>query len=148
MEELAMTDALAGIGTLLKRGDGGSPETFITIAKVKDINGPTLTTDVVDVTSQDSPGHTEEIIPTLKRPGEITTTIHYLPTESTHNEATGVLGAWDNRTKSNYKIVWPDSGLTTWSLAGFITRFTPKAPVAGALTADITVRLSGNPTLV
>ena len=60
-----MTSAIAAYGTLLKLGDGGTPENFTTIAEVRDIGGPELGADVVDVTSHDSPGAWEEVIETI-----------------------------------------------------------------------------------
>ena len=42
------------------------------IAQVKDIQGPTIETDTVDVTSHDSPGQWEEHVGTIKRSGTIT----------------------------------------------------------------------------
>jgi len=38
-----MTEGVIGLGTLLKIGDGASPEVFAAIAEVKDITGPGLT---------------------------------------------------------------------------------------------------------
>ena len=38
-----MTEGIIGLGTLLKIGDGATPEVFTAIAEVKDITGTGLT---------------------------------------------------------------------------------------------------------
>lgn len=139
-----MTQALSGFGTLLKIGDGGTPtENFTTIAEVTDITAPGLTMDVIDVTSHDSPDALREKIAGLKDLGECTFTINYIPTHATHNATTGLIRDWKNRTKRNFKLVFPDAGATTWSFSGFVTNFQPSAPVDDKLTADVTITLSG-----
>lgn len=135
--------AWAAIGTLLKMGDGGGPEVFTTIARVRDINGPEFSTDIVDVTSQDSPDFTEETMATLKRLGEVTFTISYLPTDPTHDGTTGIVSKWKGRTKTNFQLIQTDDMNNEWDFAGFVVKMGPKFPVAGVITQDIGIRLSG-----
>lgn len=143
-----MTSALSSFGTLLKKGDGGSPESFATIAEVLDIEGPELALDTEEATSHDSTGGWEEVVGTILRSGEIGFEINYVPTGATANASTGLIADMKNRTRRNFQLVFPDSGNTTWSFTALVTKFAPKAPVAGKLTADISLKLSGQPTLV
>ncbi|MGE5619533.1 MAG: phage tail tube protein [Sphingomonadaceae bacterium] len=143
-----MTQAIGSHGTLLKIGDGGEPEQFTTIAEVTNIQGPGLSMDTVDATSHDSPSYHEEIIAGIKRSGEVTFSINFVPTHATHNPSTGLLRDWANRTKRNFKLVFPDVGNTTWTFAAFVTGFQPTAPAGSEkLTADVTLKVASAPTL-
>lgn len=139
--------AIAALGTLLKKGDGGSPETFATIAEVLDIGGPELGLDTEDATSHDSTAGWEDVVPTILRSGEVTFEINYVPSHATHNASTGLVADMKNKTKRNFQLVFPNAGTTTWAFAAYVTKFAPKAPVAGKLAASVTVKVSGQPTL-
>lgn len=131
----------AGYGTLLKRAG-------TTIAQVTNISGPGLTADTEDVTSMDSTGAWEEHVVTLLRSGEVTADLVYDPAAATHKYASGGL-LYDlvSRTAQTYSIVFSDTGGTTWSFSAFVTGFEPSAPVDGALTASVTLKITGAPTL-
>jgi hypothetical protein len=140
--------AISSFGTLLKRGDGGGPETFATIAEVLDIEGPELELDTEESTSHDSTGGWEDMVPTILRSGEVGFEINYVPTHATQNASTGLIADMKNRTKRNFQLVFPNAGNTTWAFAAYVTKFQPKAPVSGKLTADIALKITGQPTLV
>ncbi len=143
-----MSEAISAFGTLLKIGDGGGPESFTAIAEVKDISGPRLSLDTEDVTSHSSPGSWEEHIGTVLRSGEVTFEVNYLPTHATHNASTGLIADMVNKTKRNFQLVFPDAGNTTWGLAALVTGFEPSEPVQGVLGASITLKITGQPSLV
>jgi predicted secreted protein len=142
-----MTEAISAFGTLLKIGDGGSPENFTTIAEVKDISLPHFARDMIDVTTHSSTEGWREFMAGLKSGGEVTFEINFLPTDATHSYAAGLLHDLEGGTLRNFKVVLTDAGNTTWTFAAIVSDFTPKAPVAGALTAAVTLKLSGKPTL-
>ena len=139
--------AIAAFGTQLQMGDGATPENFTTIAEVGDIAGPALATDIDDSTTHSSTGGYEDFVATIKRTGEITFPINYVPTTATHNPTTGLLAAWAAKTRKNWKLIFPDVGVTTWAFAGVVTGFSPKAPVGARLTADVSIKVYGQPTL-
>lgn len=134
------TEALAAIGTLLKVGDGAASEAFTTLAEVTNISGPALGLDMVDVTNHSSPNYTEEKIPTIKRLGDVTLDISYVPTQATHNATTGLINDWENRTKRNFQIVTPDS--TTLAFAAYVSGFEPSYPVDGKIAASVTLSVT------
>jgi hypothetical protein len=135
-------------GTLLKLGDGGTPtETFTTIAEVGDIAGPNVESDSKEGTNHSSPSGYEEFIPTIKRTGEVTFPINWNPAAATHSYSAGLLKDAVNQTKRNFQIVFPTSPATTWSFSAYVMKFSPKAPVNGILAADITLKVTGAPTL-
>ncbi|MCI0687121.1 MAG: hypothetical protein L0Y54_07800, partial [Sporichthyaceae bacterium] len=74
---------MAGIdafGTVLKRGDGGSPENFTAIGRSTSISGPGLSRETLDVTAHDSPDQWREFQGGLRDGGELTVDINYDPT--------------------------------------------------------------------
>lgn len=141
------TKAISGKGTLLKMGDGAGTEVFTTIAEVKSIGGPSFASDTIDVTSHDSPGAYREFIASLIDPGELSFDINFVPTDATHNVSTGLLRDFQNRIRRNYKIVFPDTSATTWNLQGIVTAVQINAPTDDVLSASITIKITGQPTL-
>ena len=143
-----MTDALSSFGTLIKIGDGATPtEGFTTIAELLDIDGVTLKSNTEDATNHSSPGSFEEKVVTTLSAGPVKLGINFIPTNATHSQSTGLIKDWKNKTKRNFQIVFPDSGATTWSFAAYVTNVDIKAPVKGKLRADVTLDITGSPTL-
>lgn len=135
---------LGSHGTLIQKGDGGSPtEVFATIGELGDIDGPGFTRELHDASVQTSDWAV--VIPGMKRAGSITFTINFDPVEGTHDHLSGLLSDYLNNNLNNYRIIFPDPGSTTWQFAAYITNFGPSAPVDGVLTADITMELNGEP---
>lgn len=141
------TAALSATGTLLKIGDGGGTESFTTIAEVTKIGGPKLKMETKDVTSHSSTGGWREFIATLLDAGEVSFSINFIPTGATHSQTSGLLKDMKNKTKRNFQVVFTDTGATTWTFAAFVTSFEPDQPVDGALTASVTLKITGQPTL-
>ena len=118
-------------------------------AQAKNISGPGLSVDTEDVTSHDSTGGWEEVVPTILRSGEITMDIVYDPAHATHKYAAGgVIYDLVQKTAIALTLVFPDVGSTTWSFNCFVIGFEPQGPVDGALTATVKFKITGQPTLV
>lgn len=138
---MAASVAVNAFGTLLKRNG-------TTIAEVTDISAPELSRDTAEVTHHQSPNMWRERIKILKDAGEVSMTINYIPSNSTHNVATGLLADFGNDTTNDtWSLVFPDTAATTWSFAGALTKHSVKAPIDDRLTADITIQIMGQPTL-
>ena len=142
-----MSNAISAFGTLLKIGDGGAPESFTTIAEVKDIGGPKLKSNTAEVTNHSSTDGWLEKIGTILEAGQVTFKINFVPTATTHSFSTGLIKDFVARTKRNFKLVFPDTGATTWSFTAIVTGFEPSEPVNGPLEADVTLDITGKPTL-
>jgi len=140
------TGALAGYGALLKIGDGGGSEVFTTIAEVRDIEGPELEAEAKEVTSHDSGGW-REYISTLLSGGEVSFDLNFIPTNATQSASTGLIRDMVNRTRRNFRLVFPDAGSTTWTFAALVTGFKPSAAVEDELLAEVTLQITGQPTL-
>jgi len=136
--------ALAGYSTVLKRGNAATPEVFTTVAEVGDIDGPTLKSQMEDATSHSSGGW-EEKVPTIQSVGQIKFPVNFVPTNATHSYAAGLVLDWKNKTLRNFQMVWPDA--TTWTFSAYVAEVAMKGSVKGKLTADITLDVSGAPTL-
>lgn len=128
-------------GAALKRG-------ATTIVQVQNISGPGLSLDTEDVTTHDSTGAWEEVVATILRSGEITLDIVYDPAAATHSAtAGGLIADMVARTPQTYSLVFPDAASTTWTFSAFVVGFEPSAPHDGALTASVTMKPNGQPTL-
>jgi len=139
------TQAISAWGTLLKIGDGATPENFTTILQVQDITPPAPTALLEDATAHDSTGGWTEDKPTLLDMGDCTFGVLYVPTAATHDAGTGLISDLVAKKLRNFQLVYPDT--TTWSFSAYVAKFQPKAPVRGLLKADVTLNVSGQPTL-
>lgn len=142
------SSAKSSFGTLLKIGDGGGSEVFTTIAEVKDIAGPELGANTADITNHSSTGGWEEKLSTILKGGAVKFDLNWIPTTATHNATAGLINDLENRTRRNFQMVFPDGSSSTWAFAALVTGFSPAAPVDGALTASVTLDITGQPTLV
>ncbi len=132
-------------GTELREGTA----TGTKYVQVTNISGPSLSSDVIDVTSHDSTSAWEEAVVGILRSGEMTLDIAYDPADATHkNAGVGFLAALVARTAVTYTLVFSDSATTEWTFSAFVTGFEPSAPVDGALTASVTFKPTAVVTLV
>lgn len=138
---------IAALTTKLMVGDGGGPEAFTEVAYVSNISGPSLALDTEDVTTHDQASAFEEVVATILRTGDITLDLFYDPDGGTHDATAGLLNDYENKTLRNFQIRFPSTGKVQWSFAAYVTGFNPGAPVGGALTASVSLKISGVPTL-
>jgi hypothetical protein len=140
------TNAIPAYGTLLKLGDGGGPETFTTIMELTKIGGPKLSLKEEDATHHGSDGW-EEVIGTILSGGEIPVEANWIPSDATQNKTTGVLAQLLGRTKKNWKMVLPDSAVTTFSFKAIVKGFEGDADVTSKLKLNFTLKISGPVTV-
>jgi len=118
----------------------------VEIAQISNISGPGLSVDMIDVTTHDSTNAWEYFVAGILRTVELTLDIVYDPAGATHAAAAGgLIYRLENRQYSWFDLTF----FTTynWTFSGYITGFTPGAPVEGALTAAVTLKITGQPTL-
>lgn len=128
-------------GVALSRGDGAATEVFTAVASVTNLGGPELSRETYDVTAHDSPDGWREFIGGLKDGGEVSVEINYKP--DVHDVLVADLSDTDPR---NWRIVWPQA-LGQWDFAAILTAFNPSAPVDDKLSGELTLKVSGKPTL-
>lgn len=140
------TAAIFAHGTLIKMGDGGSPESFTTIAEARAISGPNITAAVLDATTHDSAGWMEKVAGLLNA-GQVSFQVMFRPLATTHGYTAGILKKLVNKTRTNFQLVFPDGSSTTWTFLAIVTGFNSTEPHDGLMTANITLEISGAPTL-
>lgn len=130
-----------GFGVVLQRNS-------VAIAEIKELGGISLSRDAIEKTHHGSPDAWREFLKGLKDGGEVSMVINYDPAAATHNATTGLLADFaDDTTIDDYDIVFPDVGTTTWSFPGFITEFEAVPDLEDLLTANVTIKVAGKPTL-
>ncbi|RTL07310.1 hypothetical protein EKK58_02025 [Candidatus Dependentiae bacterium] len=137
-----------GSGTITARtvtatsGGADGAEVFTAIAEVRSLSGPNMSAAVIDVTNMESQNRTREFITSLIDPGELTFDLNFLPGNA------GQQGLFDDMvagTRRNFKITWSDEDASTWTFAGLVTSFQPSSALEEALTASLTVKVTGLP---
>jgi len=124
---------------LLKFSDSTGAN-FTTLAKSKDIKGPSSSMGKVDVTTQDAANKTRLYDPELVDPGVLSTDILYSATDSTHQ---ALIAAYQAGSFLNFQLYNnPPTNSKYISGSGFFTKFEPTHPVAGSLTASIEFQIS------
>lgn len=151
-----MADSAAhiGLGAQLQKGDGNSPENFISILGIKSITGPGIKRDAIDVTDMNS-GTFREYIGGLVAGGTISFDANWLPRDPTQNqEAGGFMAEFDKTScdsRGNWRITLPECEGDSegyFQFAGIVTGQSVTIPMDAvmAFTGEITV--SGRPELV
>ena len=138
-----MANAYSGFAAVLQMYVTSS---FTTIAAIRDIAGPTLALNTVEVSTRDSAWR--KFAATMIDGGEVTFDIVYDPDTATHGEAAlgGLVYALEQRRREQFKLSFADSTPATATFYGFVTRFQPKTPMDGAQTADVTLKIDGSIT--
>ncbi len=142
--------AFPGVGLILGIGSG-SPVTFTTVGETKSFAGPTLKNDTADVTNTQSIGGVKEFVATLTDPGEVKTTVNYVPGDGGQEAVQAALIA---KTVTPFELTLPPASIQTpgnktpgfWSFNGLVTEFNLDIPLDKEATAAITIKLSGLPT--
>jgi len=115
------------------------------IAQVSNISGPSLSLDTVDVTTHDQANYWEQHTGTVLRSGTVTFDIIYDPSLADH---VAVLAELVGREYAGFELQFPNDAYNEYVFDAFVTGFTPSAPVDGALTASVTLKVTGEPVLV
>lgn len=139
-----MSGAIAGPGFFLQKADASG--SYTTVTEVKDIKGPMFQTDIHDVTNQSSPNGYEEVVPTIKRPGQITFDVQFQPNDATHDQVTGLLADLDARVLRSWYILIPGNA-RKWAFTAYVVKFDQTMPVIGVLLAAISLQITGKPVL-
>ena len=112
---MAENTGVIGLGTLIKIGDGASPEEFTTIPNVtSDISGPTIGQDFADFTHMESTGGFRERKATFKTGGQVTFTCTY-ENGNTQHEALVTAALANPATLTNFTITYPDTSAAALS---------------------------------
>lgn len=125
------SNAVAGVGTRFLRN--GLP-----LAEVNSITGPGMTRDFIDVTSLDSTGGYREFTAGFRDGGTVTLNMNF-------TRATYALMKQDfeDDEVQDYEIVLPDVDATSVEFLGLVTELPLNIPTDDKITADVTIKVSG-----
>lgn len=134
-------NAVVAKGTLFKRGDGSSIESFAALAEMNSIGLPNQTRPMIDVTDLDSLAR--EFVPGLLDAGQVVINMNF--TRDTYIDMKADLG---NDDSVNYQIVFPDAGETTIDFAGYAQEMSGEAPGPDErISVDVTFKITGDITI-
>ncbi len=136
------TNAISGVGTSFKRGDGASNEAFTAIAEINSISGPSMSRGTIDATSLDSTGGYREFIGSFRDPGTVTLNMNF-----TRDGYIQMKTDFESDSTVNYQIVLPDSGNTTLDFAGLVQDLPLDIPMDDKITCAVTIKISGQVTV-
>jgi len=135
------SNAMVSEGVILKRGDGGAPETFTEVSEVVSFDGPGGTAAVIDVTHLRSSAKEKRI--GLPDEGQIKLEMNYVPSDSMQ---AALRSDRVTRTRRNFKLLMTDTGPTTASFAAYVLEFSVKGGVDQKIAASITLEIDGTVT--
>jgi len=138
---MAESIGIVGIGFLLQM-ETGTPGTYANIGEVRSVKGPDETFDLVDFTHSLSPNGRKEWKPGLLDGGSLVADFNY--TLDAYNTLRDVAR---NRTKKNFQLVLPDTGLTTLTMPGYITGLPLNTPTPDRVSMELTIKIVGDITL-
>jgi predicted secreted protein len=134
-----MSNAISAQGTILARQAGGAGS-FVDVAELRDTKPPALTRNEIETTNHND--EDDSIIVGIRRKQAMTVTIGFLPDNATHDHLTGLQQSWDDGDLDGWKVTYPDGSGIIFS--GYVTNVSPNAPVDDGLTADVTIKPTGN----
>lgn len=144
-----------GFGALIQKGDGASPENFVSILGVKSISGPDISRDTHDTTDMLSPSQFREFIGGLVDAGEVSFDANWLPREATQGQDEGgFMAEFDKdscESRGNWRIVTPScpgEDEVSVDFAGVVSGQSFDLPMDDLMAFSGTVKVSGRPVLV
>ena len=135
-----MSNAYTGQGTTLQYStDSGGP--YTDVAETLNISGPNIQNDMIEVTNDDSPNGYEEIIPSIKRGGEVTLSLIY---KATVASVQAMQQAAINQTLYYWRILEADNSGYGAQFQAYVTAFSINERAPGdAVRASLTLRITG-----
>lgn len=134
-----MANKYHAFGARLQYNDGAG--VWRDIAGCRDISGPSMSADTIDVTSHSSPDRFREFRSSLKDPGELTFELIFDPEDLT-NQAF-LLDLFNSQEVTSFRLIYATENSKTWQMQGLVTNFEPDNPTEGAITASTTIKITG-----
>lgn len=140
---MTASTAFSTFGTLVKYGDGASPEVFTTVSELKDITPPDFSVEDIEVTHQASTDGYQEYIPGLVDGGEVSFDLNFVPGTASHTAMLTKLGS----AACNWRIVYPAAVNYRWAFKAYVKAVSTKAPLSGTSEGSVTLKVTGKPVL-
>lgn len=135
-----MSQAVAGVGTVLYAGDAATGSTFTPIEGVINIGGPEISVESIDVTSLDSVGRYKQFIPGLRDGGALSFSLNWRKSAT----QTNVRDRLSTKVRRQYRIEF--NGGTRCTFLAIVESFTLNVEASSAVTADFGLKISGDLT--
>lgn len=134
-------------GVLLQVGNGGSPETFVTVSNVTKLTFPNKVT-MVKTTNVSNIWMTQ--IPTTLEIGDLQLDVFWVMEDPTINSQSpyGLRYIFEQRLKKDWQIIYPDGNSSTDAFQAYVSQFAITGQVNGVFTATVTLSGTGQPSLV
>ncbi len=133
--------AFAGVGTLFRKWNT-TTGAWDNIAEINSITGPEMNRDFIDTTALDTQGGYRTYITGFRDAGQITLAMNF--TRATYDI---MLADFESDVAQNYEIVLPDDDVSTLEFTGLVTQVPLSIPPDDKVTADVTIRVTGQPVM-
>lgn len=136
-----------GIGVVLQRGNGASPQVFATVANATNLSAGGVSVNMVDATHLDSPNFYAEFLPGLKTADDWTFTLQWDPSDPTQNGTTGLRKQLEDRTIATFRVNTAAIGIvSSLECDAYVSQLgnieiSPEA----VMTQSCTLKVSGKP---
>ncbi len=141
---MAATGAKLGTKTRFLKEDPVDGGTFVSVAEVKSIGGPSLSRDAVEATHTESPDDHAEFVPGIANGGEISLVLNFRPEHVSHGSNSGLLADFLAGTTRKWRVEWPQFPNTpTLTVPGFITGWEPSSAAKDLLTVAVKIKVTG-----
>lgn len=131
-----MPDGFHGYGTVLKVGDGASPEVFTAVAAVASLKAPGITNGKIDASHLSVTNRRKRYIVGMGELTVVTGRANYLPANATHkNAANGMLALANSGATNNWLIVFSDDDDSEMEFSGFVTKWEPSEAANDSLVS-------------
>lgn len=130
------SNAISSLGALLKIGNGASVEVFTAIPELRNINGPTMTAENIDVSHLGSTSGYRDYIAGFKEAGEISGEVNWTQAGYATLLALFVSGAL-----KNFLLVFSDG--SDYKFSGRITALPITAQTGDAVRFNLTIKITG-----
>jgi predicted secreted protein len=127
--------AVAGVGTVFSRWNGSS---YVPLAEVNSITGPSMTRNFIDVTSLDSTGGYREFITGFRDAGTLSLKMNFTAVSYLAMKAD-----FESSIANQYQIALSDVAQTTLEFDGLVTECPLEIPTDDKITANVTIKISG-----
>lgn len=143
-----------GMGTILGRGNGASPESFIPIMGIKSFTGPNISRDKHDTTDMNQPDNYRRFIGGLVTAGELGFEANLLLADPTQNQEDGGFMAEFDKSScdslTNWQLLVPaceGAPQLELTFAGIVTGQGMQIPMDDLMSFAGTITISGRPNL-
>jgi predicted secreted protein len=140
------SNALLGYGSVFEIVSDSSPDLYVPLSEVKSITPPSADVDQVEVTHMQSPNRYREFISGLIDGGEASFEMNFIPGSTSDDRIFELLSlpVGQSRRRS-CRISFPNG--VTWTFDGEVTGYEPTVPFDDAMTATVTLKVTGGVTV-